>query len=274
MRIGIDIGGTTVRMGIVDGGIILKRIIEPCKADKSVEETVSHLKKMIHKIMNTNIRSIGIGVPALVDAKRGIIHKSFNIPSWKDVHLKEILEDEFHIPVNINNDCNCFAFGERYYGKGRTFRNLVCITLGTGLGAGIIIENKLYCGKNNGAGELGSLFYENHNYEHFCSNHFFKEEYNISGKEAHENAMRGNAEALRIWNEFGVHLGSLINAIMFTYDPEAIIIGGRISLAKNYFSEKMLEEINNFPFLEAKKRFKILFSENEDSSLLGAAALV
>lgn len=274
MRIGVDIGGTTIRMAIVDGGMILKKISEPCKAEASVEESLLHIKNMLLKLINSNIRGIGIGVPAVVDADKGIIYNSINIPSWTEVHLKEFLEQEFNLPVYINNNCNCFAFGERYYGEGTTARNLVCIMLGAGLGAGIIIDDKLYCGRNNIAGEIGCLPYMDSDFEHYCSSHFFLEKYHMTGAEVHKKALEGNERALRIWRDFGDHLGNLINTILFTYDPEMIIVGGRIALACDFFIQQMKKNVSKFPFAAPKKNLKIIFSQNEDTSLFGAAALV
>ncbi|NDV69865.1 ROK family protein [Dysgonomonas sp. 25] len=274
MRIGVDIGGTTIRMGIVDGGVILKKISEPCRADKSEKETTDHLIAMLRTLVNSNIRGVGIGVPAFVDSDRGIVYNSINIPAWKEVPLKDILEQEFNLPVYINNDCNCFAFGERYHGEGTTSRNLVCISLGAGLGAGIIVDNKLYCGRNNAAGEIGCLPYRDFDFEHYCSSHFFVGHYDMTGAEAHAKALEGDAKALAIWKEFGFHLGNLIQTILFVYDPETIIIGGRISLAHDYFADSMHAVVEQFPFSEPKRNLKIRFSQNEDSSLLGAAALV
>lgn len=274
MRIGVDLGAATVKMGIVDSGQILKKIVEPLKVDKSEEETLDHIKRMLAKIMNTNIRGIGIGVPSVVNSEKGIVYNVVNIPSWKKVHLKEILEREFGVPVEVNNDCNCFAFGERYYGEGTAFRNIVCLILGTGVGAGIIVEDRLYYGHNTGAGEIGSLPYLQRDYEHYCSNHFFLGEYNISALEAFERAARKDKKALKMWDNIGTHIGALMNAVMFTYDPEAIILGGGISKAFDLFSDRMYETMAKFPYPETVDRLTIRLSRREDIGLLGASALV
>lgn len=274
MRIGVDLGAATVKMGIVDSGQILKKIVEPLKVDKSEEETLDHIKRMLAKIMNTNIRGIGIGVPSVVNSEKGIVYNVVNIPSWKKVHLKEILEREFGVPVEVNNDCNCFAFGERYYGEGTAFRNIVCLILGTGVGAGIIVEDRLYYGHNTGAGEIGSLPYLQRDYEHYCSNHFFLREYNISALEAFERAARKDKKALKMWDNIGTHIGALMNAVMFTYDPEAIILGGGISKAFDLFSDRMYETMAKFPYPETVDRLTIRLSRREDIGLLGASALV
>lgn len=273
MRIGVDIGGTKIRMGIVDGGQIYKRKESPTNAAESEESILSNLCDMIRQIMNSNIRGIGIGVPSVVDAEQGIVYNAVNIPSWKKVYLKDVLEREFRIPVFVNNESNCFAFGERYYGEGTTYRNIVCVTLGTGVGAGVIINDELYNGNNTGAGEIGSLPYLDADYEYYCSRKFFDRN-NVSGREAFEMALMGDLEMIALWEELGAHIGNLMKAILFTYDPQAIILGGGLSAGYQLFSEKMFEVITTFPYPETIKRMKILLSHKEDIYLLGAAALV
>lgn len=274
MRIGIDLGGTTIKMGIVDGGRIYNPLIEPCAVDKTEKEIVDHIISMLRRTINTNIRGIGVGVPSVVDANRGIVYNAVNIPSWKKVYLKDILEKEFDVPVVVNNDCNCFAFGERYYGEGTASRNIVCVILGTGVGAGIIIEDKLYSGNNTGAGEIGSIPYLDKDYEHYCSGHFFKQKYKTTGLESHKRALLGDAEALKQWDEIGIHIGNLMNVIMYAYDPEVVVLGGNISRAFDLFADKMYESMNRFPYQETVRRLQIKISHNEDIGLLGAAALV
>ncbi|MDR3059046.1 MAG: ROK family protein [Prevotella sp.] len=273
MRIGIDIGGTKIRMGIVDGGMILRKAEALTNAQASEDLILDNLCNMIRQIMNTNIRGIGIGVPSVVNAEQGIVYNTVNIPSWKKVYLKDILEREFRVPVFVNNESNCFAFGERYYGEGTSFRNIVCVTLGTGVGAGIIINDELYNGNNTGAGEIGSLPYLDADYEYYCSRKFFDRN-NVSGRDALNLALMGDTDMISLWEELGGHIGNLIKAILFTYDPQAIILGGGLSAGYQLFSEKMFEVVSTFPYPETLKRVRVLLSQKEDIYLLGAAALV
>ncbi|MDR2949677.1 MAG: ROK family protein [Prevotella sp.] len=273
MRIGIDIGGTKIRMGIVDGGMILRKTEALTNAQASEDLILDNLCNMIRQIMNTNIRGIGIGVPSVVNAEQGIVYNTVNIPSWKKVYLKDILEKEFRVPVFVNNESNCFAFGERYYGEGTSFRNIVCVTLGTGVGAGIIINDELYNGNNTGAGEIGSLPYLDADYEYYCSRKFFDRN-NVSGRDALNLALMGDTDMISLWEELGGHIGYLIKAILFTYDPQAIILGGGLSAGYQLFSEKMFEVVSTFPYPETLKRVRVLLSQKEDIYLLGTAALV
>jgi glucokinase len=273
MRIGIDIGGTKVRMGIVDGGVIYRKIEAPTNAHESEENILDNLCDMIRKIKNSNIKGIGIGVPSVVDAEQGIVYNAVNIPAWKKVYLKDILEKEFRLPVFVNNESNCFAFGERYYGEGTAYRHIVCVTLGTGVGAGIIINDELYNGNNTGAGEIGSLPYLDADYEYYCSRKLFDRN-NITGHDALSLALAGNSTMIALWEELGEHIGNLIKAILFTYDPQAIILGGGLSAGYQLFSKKMLEVVGTFPYPETLRRVRMLLSKKEDIYLLGAAALV
>lgn len=273
MTIGVDLGATNIRVGVIEGGIIYRKISAPFPYDKSETETIEYLIMVIRKLMNTNIKGIGIGVPSVVDSKLGIVYNATNVPSWKEIHLKDILESEFRIPVVINNDCNCFTFGERYYGEATPYHNIVGVTLGTGLGAGIIINDELYEGLNTGAGELGSLPYLDADYESYCASRFFTKK-NTTGLTMYNKALKNDPAAIELWEEFGHHVGNLMKTILFTYDPQAIVIGGGLSKAYIFFASSMLSMINTFPYPQTLKRIKVLLSTKEDISLLGSAALI
>ena len=274
MKLAIDLGGTNVRIGLIDNGKVVRKIVEPCPSDLPCDEGVQYIISLIETIILPSVRGIGIGVPSVVDAKKGIVYNVANIPSWVEVPLKDILEEKFRIPAYVNNDCNCFALGEKLFGEGIPFNDLVGITIGTGVGGGIIVNGQLYNGNNTGAGEIGSLPYLAHDFEHYCSSGFFTRYHHLSAKEAHEQAKAGDVRALDIWNAFGVHFGNLVKAILFAYDPEAIILGGGITSAFPFFEKKMYETIATFPYAETVNNLKIVISHKEDISLLGASALI
>ncbi len=273
MRIGINIDGTSIRLGIVDGGKIYRKIEAPTKSDAPKEFIINDLINLIKEITNSNIRGLGIGVTGIVRTDEGIIQNAINIPSWQQIPIKDILEREFKIPVYVNNDSNCFAFGERYYGEGTSYRDIVCVTLSMGVGAGIIINNELYKGNNTGAGEIGSLPYLHYDFERYCGQKFFVMN-GTSIDEAYTLALDGDAEMKALWNELGKHIGDLIKTILFTYDPQAIILGGDLIKGYELFEEDMVKTIQTFPFNETVKRINIMTSKKEDINLLGAAALV
>lgn len=273
MKIGIDLGGTNVRIGIVHQGKLLQKIAEPCRSEASEQEVLDHLISLFHRIKRDEVERMGIGVPSVVDSERGIVYNVQNIPSWVKVPLKEILEKEFQIPVAVNNDCNCFALGEYTFGEGISCKDVVCVALGTGVGAGIIIDGKLYNGHNTGAGEIGCLPYLEHNYEYYCGSAFFAKEHNMTGKEAFLRGQANDPAALQVWEQMGFHMGNLMKAILFMYDPQMIILGGSIANAYPFFAPAMQEGMRDFPYPETLQRLRITRSQKEDIALLGASEL-
>ena len=213
-------------------------------------------------------------MPSVVDVNKGIVYNVLNIPSWEEVALRDIVEKEFNLPVSVNNDVNCFILGEHRFGLARKFRSVIGMAIGTGLGSGIIIDNHLYAGKNCGAGEIGMLPYKDSVLENYVCNRFFEDSLGIDAFEAHDAALKGSPKAIEVWEEFGVHLAAVIKAIMYTYDPEAIVMGGSIAKANRFFQDSMLESMQDFAYPESLKKLTLLLSENENIALLGAAALL
>jgi glucokinase len=273
MTIGVDLGGTNMRAGIESGGKIFSHRKELVRADRSFDETLTQFIEFIRPLVTSDIKGIGVGVPSVVDVENGIVYNVVNIPSWERVPLREILENEFKIPVSINNDVNCFALGEHQFGLARGMKHVVGVSAGTGLGAGIIINNQLFNGNNCGAGEIGLLPYMDHNIEYYASGNLFRVFFNTTAEMAHQRALQGDSEAIRYWNEFGVHLGEALKCVVFTYDPEAIVLGGSLSKAYDFFKESMTATLRLFPYPESIKQLKIFRSQNENIVLLGAAEM-
>jgi glucokinase len=209
----------------------------------------------------------------VVDIEKGIVYDVQYIPSWKEVWLKKTLEERYHIPVFVNNDANCFALGEYYFGKGKGAQNLIGLTIGTGLGAGVIINRRLYAGPNCGAGEFGMVDYLDHCFEYYACGQFFSNVHHADGQEVFEKAKNGDAQAQQWYAEMGAHLGNAIKMIMYTYDPSLIIFGGSVRFAYPYFSESMWQRIHTFAFHKSPEKLKIELSELENSGILGAAGL-
>jgi len=274
MIIGVDLGGTNIRAGLIEAGMVTSATQVLLTEKESLQKTISHLISAIAPLIHPEVKGIGIGVPSVVDIENGVVFDVVNIPSWKRVELKKILEKEFNKPVSINNDVNCFALGEHRYGQAKMFSSFVALALGTGLGAGVIINNSLYAGNNCGAGEIGSLPYLDKNFEFYASSQFFESKYSTTALKAHEAALAGLKEPMAIWSEYGIHLGNVIKAVTYTYDPEAIVLGGSIAKAYPFFEKSMFKQMSDFQYPETLKRLKILRSLNDNIALLGAAALV
>jgi glucokinase len=271
--IGIDLGATNIRGAVVSEGKASKIQARRINTGGTEKQVLGDVFSIVDRLIDRDVEAIGIGVPSVVDAELGIVYDVQHIPSWKEVPLKRLMQERYDIPVYVNNDANCFALGEHYFGKGRGIDNLVGLTIGTGLGAGIIINNTLYAGPNCGAGEFGMVDYLNRNYEFYCSGSFFQNVYGLNGEDVFKNAKEGDARALKLYEELGMHLGNVIKLIMYTYDPELIILGGSVPLAYKYFEKTMWERIKTFAYRKSIERLQIKTSALENSGILGAAVL-
>ncbi|MEP6737343.1 MAG: ROK family protein [Chryseolinea sp.] len=275
MTIGVDLGGTNVRAGLVGNDSAISNYRRELFRNKaSLDETLSQLIEFIRPLTVLGREGIGIGVPSVVDIARGMVYNVTNIPAWKEVPLKKILEGEFKLPVFINNDVNCFALGEHRHGTLKGFRNVVGVSCGTGLGAGIIINNNLYAGTNCGAGEIGLLSYLDRNIEYYASGNLFRAKYNTTAEEAHNKAVAGDPAAIASWREFSTHIAVALKNVAYAFDPEAIVLGGSLSKAFRLFEAPMRKVMLDFEFPETMRKLKIFQSTNEHITLLGAAALV
>lgn len=272
--IGVDIGGTKIHVGLVKDSETVKEIKFPTMADESKDSIINNLINGIESLGVSDFQGIGIGVPGLVDEKNGIIYDLLNISSWKEVHLKKHLEDHFNKPVKITNDANVFVLGEKVFGQGRNYKNFVGITIGTGFGTGMVLNNKLYSGSYSSAGELGSIPYLDQNIENYCSGKFFKNKYELKGSEVFELAEKGDKQALEIFKEYGKHLGNAIKLILYIISPEAIFLGGSVSQSFKYFEEELKKTVGTFPFKKVKDNLIIQPSKMKNASILGAAALI
>tara|TARA_B100000700_G_scaffold326716_1_gene439085 strand:+ start:828 stop:1658 length:831 start_codon:yes stop_codon:yes gene_type:complete len=271
--IGIDLGGTKVRAARIIGKSCKTYAESLIPKNGTEKEIIDILKEIISKLLDKNVKGIGIGVPSLVDQKLGIVYDVQNIPSWKKVYLKDVLESHFNVPVFIDNDVNCFALGELNYGLGKKLNSFVGISIGTGIAGGIIIDKKLYNGFNSGAGEFGMLSYKNKNYEYYCSGQFFEKIHHVKGEYLYNSAKDGDSNAIKIFNVFGEHLGNLLTQVMYAYDPEQIILGGSISKAYGFFKNGIQKSFKNYAYQNSISNLKINISNDPDIPVKGAASL-
>jgi glucokinase len=271
--IGVDMGGTKINAGLIRDNGLVKSVTLPTLAHESEYVIVNQLIKAINMVIVPNCEGIGVGVPSVVDSQKGVVYNVVAIPAWKEVHLKKVLENHFQVPVFVNNDSNCFALGENYFGVGRGISDFVAVTLGTGLGCGIIIHDKLYEGVNTGAGEVGCVPYKEGILEHYCASLFFKSR-GYDGKGLSELARLGNKQALQLFDEFGSHLAHAIKIVLYTVDPQLIILGGSISNSFDLFMPSVWRHLNSFLFPTVIKNLRIEKSDLKDSALLGAAGLI
>ena len=271
--LGIDLGGTNIRVGLVENNSLLRVESFPVSKSENKSEVLNDIYNLIDLYSREEILGIGVGVPSVVDVEKGIVYDVQNIPSWKEVHLKDLLSKRYNIPIYINNDANCFAIGEKYFGHAKNYNNIVGLIIGTGLGAGIIINGKLYAGKNCGAGEFGMIPFKNFNYEYYCSGQFFQNEYKTTGEELFIKAEKGEREAIDVFSKFGSNLGEVIKTILYSIDPEIIILGGSVSKSYKLYRDEMFKAINTFSYSKSINNLKIEVSAIDNVAILGAAAL-
>jgi len=271
--IGVDVGGTKITVALIEDDKIVNQYTCSTPFDQEKMVVVDAISYAISQVYHQDIAGIGIGVPGLVDLQNNLVLDVINIPSWDIVPLKQLLEDQFLKPVFVNNDANCFALGEKHFGKGKRYRNFVGVTLGTGLGAGIIINDHLYSGQLSGAGEFGSIYYRDSNIENYSSGMFFKNR-NLDGRELAKKAKAGDAEAQKLFDELGEHIAHGLSNILFALAPEAIIMGGSVSQSYELFEKGMRKVFEDFPYQKLYRDLKIEISAETNMAVLGASSLV
>ena len=273
--VGVDLGGTNVRAGAVRGGRLERLVAARLDASADAETVLGRVFSAIDPLFSGRARpaAVGAGVPSVIDPVRGIVYDVQNIPSWKKMPLKKRLEERYGVPAYVNNDANCFASGEKRFGKARPFRHAVGLIIGTGLGAGVIIDGRLYAGPHCGAGEVGMVRYLDGTYEDYASGQFFSLKHGTTGEELARRARRGEPEARRIFGEFGGHLAEAIKTILYTFDPEIIVLGGSVSRSYRFFARSLRARLLTFAYAPTLRDLRITVSTTPQIAVLGAAAL-
>ena len=270
--IGIDLGASYLRVGLVESGKCIDLKKRQLPKDKSVMSILNMMKDMISEVDN-GAAEIGIGVPSVVDSVEGIVYDVQNIPGWEKVHLKDLLEEKTGKTVYLNNDANCFALGEWMYGDGRGKQNMIGIIIGTGFAGGIIIDGKIYEGRNCGAGEFGMIPYKQSILEHYCSGQFFSRLVGVNGEDIYEKALNNDPVSKKLFYDLGTHIAEAIKIVLYTYDPESIILGGSVSKAFPLFRDGFYRELKSFGYPNSLSNVEISVSKTEHVAILGAAAL-
>jgi len=275
MILGVDLGGTNLCVGLVDNDTVIKTVSVPSFAPSAtMEETLEYLAEQISGLMSHDVTKIGIGVPSVVDVDKGIVYDAANIPSWKEVHLKGFLESRFGVPVNVNNDANCYAMGAYgTYPADAKPESLVTITLGTGIGIGVVDHGRLICGVNCGVGEIGYLDYKDGCLEEYCSRQYF-DRLGVKAHEVAAAAKQGDRNAIEIFNEFGRNIGHALMILMYAYDPSHIVLGGGIANALPLFRGTMEEYIRGrFPFRSNFEKLQIDVQTGSEIPIIGASLI-
>lgn len=308
--IGVDLGGTNIKIGIVsEKGKIIEKVSLSSKADLGPEKVIKQIKIGIKEILSKNknkIRGIGIGSPGVVSVKKGTVENPPNFPGWTKINLGNIISKEFGIDCHVENDANAAAIGEMIFGSGKKYNSFVMITLGTGVGGGIIINRKLYRGEIGAAGEVGHITINYNGPRCNCGSHgcieaYVGNNYLISKVKSdlaaspnpkvlklvkndldlltpliiNKAAEEGDAFAKAVINEMGVQIGSALASVSNLLDVSTFIIGGGVSgFGKPLFTainKSLVERV----ITSLKNRVKVLPAKlKNEAGIKGASALV
>lgn len=310
--IGIDLGGTTVKLAFLTAeGVIEKSWSIPTDTSEGggniIMDIVATIKEHLHKyqIDLKDIMGIGMGSPGQVACKEGTVTGAYNLGWDSKQQVRSIFECEFDLPFYLDNDANVAALGERWKGAGEAADDVVFITLGTGVGGGIIIDGKLVHGVKGCAGEIGHIVVDPGGFKCTCGNrgcletvasatgiiNLAKAEANRSladsqlktlaingeatAKDVFDLAKRGDVIAEAVVDRFAFYLGFACAQLANTLDPRYIIIGGGVSMAGEYLKDKVEEQFDKFviPTVEGRTQIR-LASLGNDAGVIGAAGLV
>lgn len=304
--IGVDIGGTNIKVVLVsEEGDVLASFIEPTPATRkgSSDDVKDKLVKVLKKICrNNNIAGIGFGIAGVVDRKNGIVIESPNIPVLNGFQVKEAFEKEFSLPIVVENDANTYAYGEKWIGTGKNLNNFVVLTLGTGLGGGIIYKGELF----EGAAEIGHMAIEPQGRFCTCGSFGCLESYasgraiidlvisslekgtksmlteccdgniyKITPEIVYKNALEGDNLSREVFREVGRYLGLGIANLLNIFGSEAVILGGGLIGAWDLFIEEIKKEFLKRTLNPLSKNVEILKAAlKEDGGAIGAAGLI
>lgn len=250
MYIGIDIGGTKTAVVLgTKSGQVLDRISFDTKEK---DETLRQILDSVKKLMNDKVKAIGISCGGPLDSRKGIILSPPNLPGWDKVEIVKLIHDRFFVPVYLQNDADAGALAEWYFGNARGYKNAVFLTCGTGFGAGLILDGKLYTGTSSSAGEIGHvrLYEKGHigygkegSIEGYCSGGGIARYGKGTAKELAERAYAGEDEALEIYREFGENLGKSLAILADLLNPEVIVIGSIYTRTEKLVKDSMLQKL-------------------------------
>jgi len=297
--IGIDLGGTNLRIALFGLGfkIIDRKNLNTAnfgQKERLIAAIVDSVNNIIenNRLIKNNILGVGLGLPGPIDVNRGVVHFFPNIPGWCEVNLKKILEKNLKLQVFMDNDANLMALAEYKLGAAKGSKNAVCLTLGTGVGGGIIIEGNLYRGSSFTAGEIGHMPINERGPECNCGGFACLESYignrrimreaqrifkrdEVSLEELSRMAYHNNKKAARIWSGVGERLGVALVSVVNLLNPDCIVIGGGLANAGRILFDKVEETILTRAMIVQARAVKVRKAKlGNGAGTIGAAILV
>ena len=309
--VGLDLGGTYIKAGLVTReGKILKKIQMPTLAEQEKQHiTLNQMQKAIdfaiEGVAKENLAGIGIGSPGLVN-KEGVVFSAPNLPEWTNVPLKKIFEQKYELPVVIENDVNSITWGEFLFGAGKGTNSIICTTLGTGLGGGIVMNGKLLTGSSYSAMEIGHITIDYKGPQCKCGSfgcieRFVGRDYiveravqaiqdgkktlistivkgnlgNITPQIISEASDKGDELACQIWKDVGVCLGALFAGLVNLVNPDRIIIGGGVAQAGEVLFEPIRKTISERTMNPLAQNVQVVPAGlGTDAGIISGAALI
>lgn len=304
--IAADLGGTNLRMAVVDAaGAIISRNRMSTPSDGDQEDIVSAILQVVDvfkaELRNKyKIAGFGAAMPAIVNSHDGVILRSPNLPQLNDLPFAQLFAKKLELPVVLENDANAAAVGERWKGAAQGVRNSIHVTLGTGVGGGIIIDGRLVRGIDGTAGEIGHIAVEPEGYPCGCGSRGCVEQYSsasaivrmakeqlprfpesvlrsnleLTPLDVFEAGMAGDSLSIEVFRQAGTYLGIALGGLVNVLNPEVIVIGGGVSAGWDLFIEPLHAEILRRAFPHPGERVKLVRSElGDDAGILGAAFL-
>lgn len=299
--IGIDFGGTSIKPAVVRGKEILARGQRiDTQAFNGPDEICCAILAEVERLrtLYPDVVAIGLGMPGLINAVDGIVHGLTNVRGWHDVPLRKILSEGSGLPVAIDNDAKAMAYGEWRFGAANNLPNVACITLGTGIGGGLILNGQLHRGAQNGAGEIGQTSIHYQGVPAHFGNLGAVERY-AGNQQIAENAVRlykeagidrplaecspadlakaanaGDPIAKAVWDEAGDQIGAALANLIWLINPNCIVLGGGVAQAGELIFEPIRKSIAARSMPEYIEHLLIVPAQlGSDAGVIGAAAL-
>lgn len=284
--IGIDLGGTAIKLGrYTQAGVCLESLTIATPQPATPEAIMAAMIAAIDQIdPDRQSHAIGIGTPGPADADGRIARVAINLTGWNDVPLASWVEAQTGLPTVLANDANCAGLGEAWLGAGCDFQNLIMLTLGTGVGGAIILDNQLFVGRTGAAGELGLITLNPDgspcnsgnagSLEQHCSVQAVRREMGCDPGKLAAQALMGDETAIAYWCEYGRYLGAGLASLIYVLTPEAIILGGGISAAADLFLPTVWQEIEKRVLPSSREGLQILIAKlGNQAGVVGAARL-
>lgn len=308
--VGVDLGGTNIKIGIVSSnGKILKKTSVKTEAEGGPDQIITKIKTGITDLLKNNkykIKGIGIGCPGIINLKKGTVENPPNLPGWKKVKLGSIIQKAFGYNVSVENDANAAAIGEMIFGAGKNYSSFIMVTLGTGVGGGIVFNRKIFRGEFGAAGEIGHLSIDGNGtkcncgsigcIEAYIGNQYLKDRVkseladqpdskiwdlintdlaNVSPRIIQAAAELGDQYAKSVIRNMGIQLGTAFASLSNVLDISTFIIGGGVAGFGTPLFKSIHTTASKRVLTPLRSRVKVIPAKlKNDAGIKGASALV